>query len=84
MVICWKGKSYHVPLNFEKGTAPQVINEEEAKGYYTCINDELPEETFHQLKPQEYYRIWEFTLQYAQCPICEERIYCAENMCDCT
>src|ERR1700691_1291654 len=65
----------------KKEPKPDPYDLEESSRIFDEPTEELP--AYRMLTREEWRELIDWTMQQTKCPFCEERVYCAEQMCSC-
>ena len=99
MIFTSHGRKLSVPLDIRRGVLPRIVEvptdheeeEQETEDNTAYIN--MVEEAnvaisensseWRRLTREEKNLLMEYTMRNTRCPCCDQRVYCAEQMCTC-
>ena len=79
MKITWRGRTWQIPLNLQKGVRPEMIEDEKD----VEDNEYFAVQTTRNLTAEERAICYERMLQDQRCAFCHVPVYCAELACSC-
>ena len=84
MKIIWKDRVMMIPLDLERGIIPEIqeSDDDDQEMYVVQFEDKTKTE-FRMLTEEERMALINRNMQEQECPFCETKIYCAEQMCNC-